>query len=156
MCKIFINFEKILKSIWWVHFCWMSPFPNRNFGDAIAVQNLREIYILYISVQNFVRCFTPRTKILAPLLCVIAFVWQRTGVHCTFSFVTMNFSISTDFSVTLFGFLSSLALNNRIENLTLMIKISGGGPYFRGALRQCLFCHRRSAHSWLGLGGLAP
>ena len=31
------------------------PFLNRNFGDAIAVQDLRGIHILYINVQNFVR-----------------------------------------------------------------------------------------------------
>ena len=45
-----------------------------------------------------------------------------------FRFVTIHNSISTDFSITLFGFLSSLAFNNRIENLTLITKF--GGPYF--------------------------
>ena len=45
----------------------------------------------------------------------------------------MHYSISTKFSITLFSFLSSPALNNRIENLTLITK-------FRGALRQCFFC----------------
>ena len=49
----------------------------------------------------------------------------------------MNYSISTDFSITSFGFLFSLACDNRIENLTLMTKFRGapylrGGPYFRG------------------------
>ena len=51
-----------------------------------------------------------------------------------FWFVTMHYSISTDFSITLFGFLSSLAFNNRIEKLTLITKFrgppifGGGGP----------------------------
>ena len=45
----------------------------------------------------------------------------------------MNYSITTEFSITLFGFLSSPALNNRIENLPLITK-------FWGALRQCHFC----------------
>ena len=45
----------------------------------------------------------------------------------------MHYFTSTDYSITLFGFLYSLAFNNRIENLTLITK-------FRGALRQCLFC----------------
>ena len=48
----------------------------------------------------------------------------------------MHYSISTDFSITLFGFLSSLAFNNRIENLTLITKFRGplfsGGPLFFG------------------------
>ena len=45
----------------------------------------------------------------------------------------MHYSTSAVFSITLFGFLFSLALNNRIENLTLISnnKISGD-PYFRG------------------------
>ena len=42
----------------------------------------------------------------------------------------MHYFISTDFSITLFGFLSSLAFNNRIENLTLITKLPlfSGGP----------------------------
>ena len=43
----------------------------------------------------------------------------------------MHYSIITDFSITLFGFLSSLAFNNRIENLTLITKFRGA-PIFRG------------------------
>ena len=46
----FINFSKFFKSLGWVHLCWMSLL-NRNFGDAIAVQDLRGIH-----VWNFVRC----------------------------------------------------------------------------------------------------
>ena len=38
---------------------------------------------------------------------------------------------STAFLITLFGFLSSLDFNNRIENLTLMTK-NFGGPLFSG------------------------
>ena len=49
----------------------------------------------------------------------------------------MHYSTSTDFSITLFVF-SSLAFNNRIENLTLITKFRGS--LFSGALRQCLFC----------------
>ena len=54
----------------------------------------------------------------------------------------MYFFTSSDFVITLFGFISSLAFNNRIENLILMTKFRGAPifPYFRGALRQCLFC----------------
>ena len=43
----------------------------------------------------------------------------------------MYYFTSTDFVITLFGFLSSLDFNNRIENLTLMTKFRGA-PYFRG------------------------
>ena len=53
--NFFINFLKFFKSLWWVHFCWMLPL-NRNFSDAIAVQDLRGIH-----VWNFVRC-SPRTN----------------------------------------------------------------------------------------------
>ena len=42
----------------------------------------------------------------------------------------MHYSISTDNSITLFGFLSSLAFNNRIENLTLITNFRG--PLFSG------------------------
>ena len=42
----------------------------------------------------------------------------------------MNNFTSTNFFVTLFGFLSSLDFNNRIENLTLMTKFRGA-PYFQ-------------------------
>ena len=110
----------------------MSPFPNRNFGDAIAVQNLREIYILYISVQNFVRYLTPEPKSWRRY-CALQPLYNKERVYIVhFQFVTTNFSISTDFSITLFGFLSSLALNNRIENLTLMIKFRGGALFSGG------------------------
>ena len=54
--------------------------------------------------------------------------------HCTFLGLlqcTTLLAVSTAFSITLFGFLSSLAFNNRIENLTLIPKFRGG-PYFRG------------------------
>ena len=53
----------------------------------------------------------------------------------------MYYFTSTYFMIfiTLFGFLSSLNFNKRIENLTLLTKFRGA-PYFRGALRQCLFC----------------
>ena len=48
----------------------------------------------------------------------------------------MHYSISTAFSIALLGFLSSLAFNNRIENLTLIPKFRGphifGGPLFSG------------------------
>ena len=37
----------------------------------------------------------------------------------------MHYFISTEFSITLFGFLSFLASNNRIENLTLITKFRG-------------------------------
>ena len=49
-------------------------------------------------------------------------------------FLTMHYSTSAIFSITLFGFLSSLAFNNRIENLTLISnnKISGA-PIFKGS-----------------------
>ena len=43
----------------------------------------------------------------------------------------MYFFTSSDFLITLFGFISSLAFNNRIENLILMTKFRGG-PYFQG------------------------
>ena len=59
MCKFFINF---FKSFWWVHFCLMSR-SNQNFGDAIAVQDLKGNHL-----WNFVWCSPPRTKILAPPL----------------------------------------------------------------------------------------
>ena len=52
LCKFFINFSKVFDEYIFAE----CPPPNRNFGDAIAVQDLREIHILYISVQNFVRC----------------------------------------------------------------------------------------------------
>ena len=39
--KFFLTF---FKSLWWVHFCWMF-LQNRNFGDAIAVQNVRGIHL---------------------------------------------------------------------------------------------------------------
>ena len=51
----------------------------------------------------------------------------------------MYYFTSTDFLITLFGFLSCLDFNNRFGNLTLMTKFRGA-PYFRGAMRQCLFC----------------
>ena len=52
----------------------------------------------------------------------------------------MYFFTSSDFLITLFGFIYSLAFNNRIENLILMTNFRGallsGGPpifpYFRG------------------------
>ena len=43
----------------------------------------------------------------------------------------MHYSISTDFLITLFGFLSSLGFNNRIENLTLITKFRWA-PFFGG------------------------
>ena len=127
----------------------LNVTPNRNFGDAIAVQDMRGIHILYISVQNFVRCPPPRTKILAPLLCIIAFVWKRKGVHCIFlGFFTMHYSISTEFSITLFGFLSSLAFNNRIENLSLITKFRGP-PIFGGPWGSASFaCRLRRPWLW--------
>ena len=42
----------------------------------------------------------------------------------------MHYTISTEFSITLYGFLFSLAFNNRIENLTLITKF--WGPLFSG------------------------
>ena len=42
----------------------------------------------------------------------------------------MHYYTSTDFSITLFGFLSYLAFNNRIENLILITKFRG--PLFSG------------------------
>ena len=27
----FIKFSKFFKSLWWVHFCWMSPLPSPKF-----------------------------------------------------------------------------------------------------------------------------
>ena len=44
----------------------------------------------------------------------------------------MHYTISTEFLITLFGFLFSLAFNNRIENLTLITKFRG--PLFSGGL----------------------
>ena len=55
----FYKIFKIFKSLWWVHFCWMS-LPNQNFGDAIAVQDLSGIY-----VWNFVRFFHLEPKFLS-------------------------------------------------------------------------------------------
>ena len=43
----------------------------------------------------------------------------------------MHYSTSAAFSITLFSFLSFLAFNNRIENLTLIPKFLGA-PCFRG------------------------
>ena len=49
MCKFFNKFFKILqKSL--INKFLLNVFPNRNFGDAIAVQNLSRICLL-----NFVR-----------------------------------------------------------------------------------------------------
>ena len=43
----------------------------------------------------------------------------------------MYYFTSTGFLITLFGFLSSLSFNIRIENLKLLTKFRGD-PYFRG------------------------
>ena len=53
--------------------------------------------------------------------------------HCTILgfLYKAHYSTSTAFSITLLGFLSSLAFNNQIENLTLIPKFRGP-PYFRG------------------------
>ena len=128
---IFQNFSKVFDEYIFAE----CPLPNRNFGDAIAVQDLSGIHILYISVQNFFRCSPPPPNQNPGAATVhYSLCMKRKGVHCTFfRFFTMQYSISTEFSITLFGFLSSLAFNNRIENLTLITE-------FRGALRQCLFC----------------
>ena len=61
-------FYKFFKSLWWVHLCWMFP-PNRNFGNAIAVQDLRGIHL-----WNFFNV-PPRTKILAPSLYAVYSVY---------------------------------------------------------------------------------
>ena len=45
----------------------------------------------------------------------------------------MYFFTSSDFLITLFGFISSLAFNNRIENLILMTKFRGGPTFGGGA-----------------------
>ena len=60
-----VNFSKFFKSLWWVDLCCMFS-SNRNFGDAIAVQDLKGIH-----VWNFFWCSLPPTpppKILAPPL----------------------------------------------------------------------------------------
>ena len=46
----------------------------------------------------------------------------------------MYYFTSTDILITLFGYLSSLDFNNRIENLTLMIKFRGAHIFGRGPL----------------------
>ena len=43
----------------------------------------------------------------------------------------MYYFTSTDFLITLFGYISSLDFNNRIENLTLMTKFRDA-PLFSG------------------------
>ena len=65
MCKFFNKcFQKFYKSL--ISTVLLNVSPNRNFGDATAVQNLSRIH-----VRNFVCCPTPRTKILAPPLILI-------------------------------------------------------------------------------------
>ena len=62
-----------------------------------------------------------------------SFCMKRQGIYCTFlGFFTMHYFISTELSITLFGFLSSLAFNNRIENLTLITKFRWAPPLFSG------------------------
>ena len=59
---------------------------------------------------------------------------KRKGVLLyIFRFLQCTTLLALSFRLLYLGFLSSSALNNRIENLTLITK-------FRGALRQCLFC----------------
>ena len=64
----FINLSKIFKSLWWVDLCWMFS-PNRNLGDTIAVQDLKEIH-----VWNIFWC-SPQTKILAPPLYTVLSIY---------------------------------------------------------------------------------
>ena len=73
-------FQKSLMSTFFLN----SP-SEPKFWRRHCSTGLERIYkfILYISVQNVVWC-SPRTKILAPLVCIIAFVWKRKGVYCTF------------------------------------------------------------------------
>ena len=97
--------------------------------------------------------------------------WDRRPVaeavllHTYFTFLgffTMYFFTSSDFLIALFGFISSLAFNNRIENLILMSndKISGhrgaptfGGPpifpYFRGGPWGSASFASKSRRPWL-------
>ena len=56
---------------------------------------------------------------------------KRKGVHCTFLGFLHCTTLLAVTSITLFGFLSSLAFNNRIEKFNTNNKISGG-PYFQG------------------------
>ena len=64
MCKFFITFSKFFKRL-----CWMFS-PNRNFGDAIAVQDLKGIH-----VWNYFWCFPHPTKILAPPLYTVYYIY---------------------------------------------------------------------------------
>ena len=59
------------------------PF-NPNFGDAIAVQDLRGIHVLYISVQNFVRCSLLPNQNPGAVTVHYSLCMKRKGVHCTF------------------------------------------------------------------------
>ena len=139
-------FYKFLKSFWWVQY--IVPFLNRNFGDAIAVQDLRGIHILYISVQNFVRCFplnqNPGSANVHYSLCM-----KKGCSLYIFRFFTMHYTISTEFSITLFGFLLSLVFNNRIENLTLITKFRGA-PIFGGPWGSASFVCR-SRRPWYSI-----
>ena len=94
--------------------------------------------------------------------CIIAFVWKWKGVHWPlyifrfFLQCTTLLAVITVFSITLFGFLSSLAFNNRIENLTLIPKFRGplifGAPYFRGGGpwgSASFVCRSRRPWLWL-------
>ena len=123
-------------------------FDKYIFAECLLLRTeILATSLQYMTWENFILCILvykilsvvhppPRIKTLAPLLCVIAFVWKRKGIHCTFlvCYNELLYIISTDFSITLFGFLFSLAFNNRIENLTLMTKFrgppigGGGGP----------------------------
>ena len=150
MCKFFINFSNFKKSLWWVHFCWMFLL-NRNFGDAICSTGLERNYIniLYISVHNFVWCPPNQNPGAATVHYILCMKKKACSLYI-FRFSTMHYSISNDFSITLFGFLSSLAFYNWIENLTLITKfcgapiLMGGGAWGRASFvsksrRPCLY-----------------
>ena len=72
-------------------------YPNRNFGDAIAVQDLRGMHILYISVQNFVRCVPPNQNPGAATVHYKPFYEKKGCSLYIFRFFTMHYSISTEF-----------------------------------------------------------
>ena len=61
----------------------------------------------------------------------------------------MYYFTSTDFLITLFGYLSSLDFNNRIENLTLMKKFRGGPLFSGGGAWSSASFASKSRRPWL-------
>ena len=107
---IFINFSKFFKKKSLMNTFLLNVLPSQNPGAATVHYSL---------------CMKKKGCLLYSTFLVYL--------------LTMHYFISSDFLITLFGFLSSLAFNNRIENLTLITKFQGP-PIFGGALRQCFLC----------------